>query len=396
MDPTEPAAGPTFADLGLRAELSALSSLGYEEPTPIQREAIPPLLAGSRPARPGGHRHRQDRRLRPADPRARRRPPATGGAHRPGPGPHPRAGHAGLRGHPPLRPGPRRPGAADLRRPADRPPAPGPAAGRRRRRRHPRPGRRPHQPRHASTSTPSRSSCSTRPTRCSTWASPRTSRPSSTRPPTTRQTVLFSATMPPRIDGMARRHLNDPVRITIGREQAADAASRPSGPPDRLRRARARTSPPPSAASSTSRHRPRPSSSAAPGHEVDQLTETLNGRGYRAEALHGGMNQEAARPGHGPGPRRHRRPARRHRRGRPRARHRPAHPRRQLRRALRPRGLRPPHRPGRPGRPRGRGHHPRRAARAPAAREHRAGRPGRRSPSRRCRPSPTCATGGWS
>jgi ATP-dependent RNA helicase DeaD len=27
-------------------------------------------------------------------------------------------------------------------------------------------------------------------------------------------------------------------------------------------------------------------------HEVDSLTETLNGRGYRAEALHGGMNQE--------------------------------------------------------------------------------------------------------
>ncbi|MFM8861467.1 MAG: helicase-related protein, partial [Acidimicrobiia bacterium] len=27
--------------------------------------------------------------------------------------------------------------------------------------------------------------------------------------------------------------------------------------------------------------------------EVDQLTELLNGRGYRAEALHGGMNQEA-------------------------------------------------------------------------------------------------------
>ena len=27
--------------------------------------------------------------------------------------------------------------------------------------------------------------------------------------------------------------------------------------------------------------------------EVDELTETLNGRGYRAEALHGGMTQEA-------------------------------------------------------------------------------------------------------
>ncbi len=37
----------TFADLQLRPELlEALTSLGYEEPTPIQREAIGPLLAG--------------------------------------------------------------------------------------------------------------------------------------------------------------------------------------------------------------------------------------------------------------------------------------------------------------------------------------------------------------
>src|SRR4051794_666140 len=37
----------TFADLGLRPELlTALSGLGYEEPTPIQREAIPQLIAG--------------------------------------------------------------------------------------------------------------------------------------------------------------------------------------------------------------------------------------------------------------------------------------------------------------------------------------------------------------
>jgi ATP-dependent RNA helicase DeaD len=36
-----------FAGLALREELvSALGALGYEEPTPIQREAIPPLLAG--------------------------------------------------------------------------------------------------------------------------------------------------------------------------------------------------------------------------------------------------------------------------------------------------------------------------------------------------------------
>src|SRR5437016_12450789 len=36
-----------FSSLGLRKELlEAVSALGYEEPTPIQREAIPPLLAG--------------------------------------------------------------------------------------------------------------------------------------------------------------------------------------------------------------------------------------------------------------------------------------------------------------------------------------------------------------
>src|SRR6478736_459995 len=38
---------PSFAALGLEAALlAALDTLGYEEPTPIQREAIPPLLAG--------------------------------------------------------------------------------------------------------------------------------------------------------------------------------------------------------------------------------------------------------------------------------------------------------------------------------------------------------------
>jgi ATP-dependent RNA helicase DeaD len=37
----------TFSDLGLHPELlKALESLGYEEPTPIQREAIPVLLTG--------------------------------------------------------------------------------------------------------------------------------------------------------------------------------------------------------------------------------------------------------------------------------------------------------------------------------------------------------------
>src|SRR5688500_1347672 len=38
---------PGFAALGLsEALIGALTALGYEEPTPIQREAIPPLLEG--------------------------------------------------------------------------------------------------------------------------------------------------------------------------------------------------------------------------------------------------------------------------------------------------------------------------------------------------------------
>src|SRR4026207_1867870 len=38
---------PGFAALGMEAALlTTLDTLGYEEPTPIQREAIPPLLAG--------------------------------------------------------------------------------------------------------------------------------------------------------------------------------------------------------------------------------------------------------------------------------------------------------------------------------------------------------------
>jgi ATP-dependent RNA helicase DeaD len=108
--------------------------------------------------------------------------------------------------------------------------------------------------------------------------------------PADRQTVLFSATMPPRIDAIADRHLRDPVRIQIGRTRSAAGA-----PPSVQQRAYivARAHKPaalgrildveaPAAALVFCRTR----------LEVDQLTETLNGRGYRAEALHGGMGQE--------------------------------------------------------------------------------------------------------
>jgi ATP-dependent RNA helicase DeaD len=47
MSPTPDDDATSFADLNLRPELlKAISGLGYEEPTPIQREAIPPMMAG--------------------------------------------------------------------------------------------------------------------------------------------------------------------------------------------------------------------------------------------------------------------------------------------------------------------------------------------------------------
>ena len=107
--------------------------------------------------------------------------------------------------------------------------------------------------------------------------------------PDVRQTVLFSATMPPRLNGIVNRHLKEPERIEISRADVESAAGR---------------------VRQTAYIVPRASKPAALGRildveqptaalvfcrtrdEVDTLTETLNGRGYRAEALHGGMTQQ--------------------------------------------------------------------------------------------------------
>ena len=108
--------------------------------------------------------------------------------------------------------------------------------------------------------------------------------------PGDRQTVLFSATIPPRIDAIARRHLRDPVRIQMGREastsgglplvrQSAYVVARAHKP---AALARVLDVEAPAAAIVFCRTR----------EEVDQVTEILNGRGYRAEALHGGMSQD--------------------------------------------------------------------------------------------------------
>jgi ATP-dependent RNA helicase DeaD len=108
--------------------------------------------------------------------------------------------------------------------------------------------------------------------------------------PVDRQTVLFSATLPPKIDRLARRYLRDPVRVQIERELTV------SGTTPRVRHeahlvkrvdkpaalARVLDMEAPDAALVFCRTR----------EEVDSLTEALNSRGRRAEALHGGMSQE--------------------------------------------------------------------------------------------------------
>ncbi len=98
-----------FASLGLSDPLvAAVTALGYEEPTPVQRETIPLLLERPRRGRSGRHRHRQDRRLRAPTAAAHHR---GGSGTRPDqrlhPGSHPRAGDAGGRGGPQVREGPR-------------------------------------------------------------------------------------------------------------------------------------------------------------------------------------------------------------------------------------------------------------------------------------------------
>ena len=106
--------------------------------------------------------------------------------------------------------------------------------------------------------------------------------------PSERQTVLFSATMPPRIAGIAKRFLDDPVRITVGGTASADRPALITQRAFVVQRAhkpaalgRILDIETPEAALVFCRTRT----------EVDMLTETMNGRGYRAEALHGGMDQ---------------------------------------------------------------------------------------------------------
>ena len=107
--------------------------------------------------------------------------------------------------------------------------------------------------------------------------------------PVTRQTALFSATMPPRILAIAGRHLKNPTRVTIAREktaagkmprvrQVAYVVNRPHKP---ATLARILDMEDPAATLVFCRTR----------MEVEALVETFKAHGHRSEALHGGMEQ---------------------------------------------------------------------------------------------------------
>jgi ATP-dependent RNA helicase DeaD len=108
--------------------------------------------------------------------------------------------------------------------------------------------------------------------------------------PPERQTALFSATLPPRISAIAAKHLRKPTIIRIEREAVA------AGTLAKVRQVAyvvARSNK--MAALSRVLDVEQPVSTIVfcrTRTEVDELTEALNAHGYRAEALHGGLNQE--------------------------------------------------------------------------------------------------------
>ena len=108
--------------------------------------------------------------------------------------------------------------------------------------------------------------------------------------PAEHQTALFSATLPARINAIANSHLKNPVVVKIDRPDV------PAGETAKVRQvayvvARAHKM----AALARILDVEAPESAIVfcrTRTEVDQLTETLKGRGYRAEALHGGLSQD--------------------------------------------------------------------------------------------------------
>ncbi len=108
--------------------------------------------------------------------------------------------------------------------------------------------------------------------------------------PEERQTALFSATLPPRVAKIAEEHLTKPVRIRI------EAEAKAKGELPRIRQVAYVV---PRAQKSIALGRvldvEAPSSAiifCRTRLEVDELVDTLTGYGYTAAPLHGGMSQE--------------------------------------------------------------------------------------------------------
>jgi ATP-dependent RNA helicase DeaD len=108
--------------------------------------------------------------------------------------------------------------------------------------------------------------------------------------PPTRQTVFFSATLPPRIAGMVKRHLKEPLQIKIAAEPVAKGAAPKVRqvayivPRGKKLEALARVLDMENPASSLIFCRTRT--------EVDHLADRLGAQGYRAQPLHGGVAQD--------------------------------------------------------------------------------------------------------
>jgi ATP-dependent RNA helicase DeaD len=107
--------------------------------------------------------------------------------------------------------------------------------------------------------------------------------------PDAKQTALFSATMPPRIQAIARRHLRHPVEITIAKEPVRAGTA-----PKVVQTAYIVERPHRGAALARVIDMAAPRSAlifCRTRLEVDEVTVMLDSRGYRAEAIHGGMSQ---------------------------------------------------------------------------------------------------------
>ena len=286
----------TFAALGLSpALLETLAGLGYEEPTPVQEAAIPPLLAGSdllaeaptgtgktaafalpilqRLAVEGLGRGVEGTTL------ALVLVPTRELAMQVAEAVHRYGRVLGARVLPVYGGQPIGQQLRGLRRGLDVVVAtPGRAVD--------------HLPAAASAWTRWRPSSSTRPTRCCDMGFAEDLDTILSATPSGRQTALFSATISSTIARIAARHLRDPIRVSVRPERPSEEAPAKVRQlvyvvrrPDKLAAlGRILDVEDPAAALVFARTR----------GEVDDLAEALSGRGHDAAALHGGLSRSSA------------------------------------------------------------------------------------------------------